>query len=247
MVQPTDRMGASPTQLSVWSVAIGGAVGILVGLFVGDFAHLIRPLGDVYVLLLEVAVYPYLICSLLHGLGSMAPAQAWKLFRSGWKFYIALWGITFALLILLAQGIPQALSSSWVAKAAAKDSPSLLEILIPSDPFTALSRNYVPAVVLFCLFYGVALQYVPEKTSLLSVLEGIRLASLKFWNGVVRFAPLAVFALFADPGWHDQTESDGGGFCIPPPLLCRRFDPDLLDCPGMHCSLHTVRLQRGAA
>jgi Na+/H+-dicarboxylate symporter/ABC-type amino acid transport substrate-binding protein len=198
MVQPTDRMGASPTQLSVWSVAIGGAVGILVGLFVGDFAHLIRPLGDVYVLLLEVAVYPYLICSLLHGLGSMAPAQAWKLFRSGWKFYIALWGITFALLILLAQGIPQALSSSWVAKAAAKDSPSLLEILIPSDPFTALSRNYVPAVVLFCLFYGVALQYVPEKTSLLSVLEGIRLASLKFWNGVVRFAPLAVFALFAD-------------------------------------------------
>jgi proton glutamate symport protein len=231
MVQPTDRMGASPTQLSVWSVAIGGAVGILVGLFVGDFAHLIRPLGDVYVLLLEVAVYPYLICSLLHGLGSMAPAQAWKLFRSGWKFYIALWGITFALLILLAQGIPQALSSSWVAKAAAKDSPSLLEILIPSDPFTALSRNYVLAVVLFCLFYGVALQYVPEKTSLLSVLEGIRLASLKFWNGVVRFAPLAVFALFADPGWHDQTESDGGGFCIPPPLLCRRFDPDLLVTP----------------
>jgi Sodium:dicarboxylate symporter family len=56
----------------------------------------------------------------------------------------------------------------------------------------------VPAVVLFCLFYGVALQYVPEKTSLLSVLAGIRLASLKFWNGVVRFAPIAVFALFAD-------------------------------------------------
>jgi len=56
----------------------------------------------------------------------------------------------------------------------------------------------VPAVVLFCLFYGVALQHVPEKAALLSVLEGIRLASLKFWNAVVRFAPLAVFALFAD-------------------------------------------------
>ena len=56
----------------------------------------------------------------------------------------------------------------------------------------------MPAVVLFCLFYGVALQYVPEKTSLLAVLEGIRLASLKLWNGVVHFAPLAVFALFAD-------------------------------------------------
>jgi proton glutamate symport protein len=76
-----------------------------------------------------------------------------------------LWVITFGLLILLAQGIPQALATSWVADQAAKHSPGLLEILIPSDPFTALSRNYVPAVVLFCLFYGVALQYVPETFS----------------------------------------------------------------------------------
>jgi hypothetical protein len=34
------------------------------------------------------------------------PEQAWKLFRSGWKFYVALCVITFGLLILLAQGIP---------------------------------------------------------------------------------------------------------------------------------------------
>lgn len=164
----------------------------------GDYAHVLRPVGQVYVMLLEVAVYPYLICSLLHGLGSMAPAQARRLFVSGWKFYVALWAITFAVLILLAQGIPQPLSTSWIADRVARRTPSLLEILIPSDPFTALARNYVPAVVLFCLLYGVALQHVPEKAALLSVLESIRLASLKFWNAVVRFVPLAVFALFAD-------------------------------------------------
>ena len=109
----------------------------------------------------------------------MSPSQAWKLFFSGWRFYVALWIITFGLLIVLAQGIPQALSTSWVADRAARETPGLLEILIPSDPFTALARNYVPAVVLFCLLYGVALQYVQEKTALLSVLEGIRLASLE--------------------------------------------------------------------
>ena len=198
MVKSSDNAPASPTPLGVWPVAVGGVLGILLGVFLGDYAHSLRPIGRLYVLLLEVAVYPYLICSLLHGLGSMAPAQAWRLFRAGWKFYAALWVLTFGLLILLAQGIPQALPTSLLADRAARDSPSLLEILIPSDPFTALSRNYVPAVVLFCLFYGVALQRVSEKTALLSVLEGIRLASLKFWNAVVRFAPLAVFALFAD-------------------------------------------------
>ena len=198
MVKTSERLPASPKPLSVMPVALGGLAGILLGVLVGDYAHALRPVGQVYVMLLEVAVYPYLICSLLHGLGSMAPAQAWKLFLSGWKFYLALWVITFGLLLVLAQGIPQALSTSWVADRAARQAPGLLEILIPSDPFTALARNYVPAVVLFCLFYGVALQHVSEKAALLSVLEAIRLASLKFWNAVVRFAPLAVFALFAD-------------------------------------------------
>jgi proton glutamate symport protein len=169
MAKPPERAPSSPAPLSILPVAAGGLAGILLGLFLGDYAHALRPLGQVYVMLLEVAVYPYLICSLLHGLGSMAPAQAWKLFLSRWRFYVALWMITFGMLILLAQGIPQALATNWVADRAAKQAPSLLEILIPSDPFTALSRNYVPAVVLFCLFYGVALQYVPEKAALLSV------------------------------------------------------------------------------
>ncbi len=188
----------SPTTLSVWPVAVGGALGILTGLFLGDYAHVLRPAGRAYVLMLEVAVYPYLICSLLHGLGSMTPTQALKLFRSGWKFYTTLWIVTFAVLLVLSLGIPPAMPTSLEPQLPGKGGPDLLTLLIPSDLFTALSRNYVPAVVLFCIFYGIALQYVPEKTALLSVLEGIRLTSLKFWNAVCRFAPFAVFALFAD-------------------------------------------------
>ncbi|MGB8466463.1 MAG: hypothetical protein WCE49_16065 [Terrimicrobiaceae bacterium] len=34
-------------------------------------------------MLLDVAVYPNLICSLMHHLGSMAPAQAWKSAQCG--------------------------------------------------------------------------------------------------------------------------------------------------------------------
>jgi Na+/H+-dicarboxylate symporter/ABC-type amino acid transport substrate-binding protein len=173
-------------------------LGILTGLFLGDYAYVFQPAGRAYVLMLEVAVYPYLICSLLHGLGSMAPAEAFKLFKSGWKFYAGLWIVTFAVLIALSWGIPPAMPTSLEPQLGGKGGPDLLTLLIPSDPFTALSMNYVPAVVLFCIFFGIALQYVPEKTALLSTLEGIRLTSLQFWNAVVRFAPLAVFALFAD-------------------------------------------------
>ena len=68
---------------------------MLLGVFVGDYARFLQPIGQLYVMLLEVAVYPYLICSLLHGLGSMSPRQAWKLFTSGCRFYVALWIVTF--------------------------------------------------------------------------------------------------------------------------------------------------------
>lgn len=74
---------------------------------------------------------------------------------------------------------------------------SLLGLLIPTDLFAALSQNYVPAVVIFCIFYGVAMQTLEDKAPLLSVLNAIRLASLRFWNWIVRLAPLGVFALFA--------------------------------------------------
>jgi proton glutamate symport protein len=183
--------------LASW-VLVGGVAGILVGIMFGESCAILSPIGFVYVGLLQAAVYPYLICSLLHGLGSLDPSKAWRLFKSGWLFYVAAWVVTFACLAALAQAIPP------VQPAVIGDTPvqqqsisKLLGLLIPTDLFTALSQNYVPAVVIFCIFYGVALQSLKDKAPLLSILETIRLASLKFWNWIVRLAPFGVFALFA--------------------------------------------------
>jgi Na+/H+-dicarboxylate symporter/ABC-type amino acid transport substrate-binding protein len=183
--------------LASW-VLVGGVAGILAGITFGESCAILSPIGFVYVGLLQAAVYPYLICSLLHGLGSLDPSKAWRLFRSGWRFYVAAWVVTFACLAALAQAIPP------VQPAVIGDAPvqqqsisKLLGLLIPTDLFTALSQNYVPAVVIFCIFYGVALQGLKDKAPLLSMLETVRLASLKFWNWIVRLAPIGVLALFA--------------------------------------------------
>lgn len=183
--------------LASW-VLVGGAAGILAGIVFGESCAILSPIGFAYVGLLQAAVYPYLICSLLHGLGSLEPHKAWRLFKSGWIFYAAAWAVTFACLAALAQAIPP------IQPAVIGDTPAqphsiskLLGLLIPSDLFTALAQNYVPAVVVFCIFYGVALQTIKDKAPLLSMLETIRLASLKFWHWIVRLAPVGVFALFA--------------------------------------------------
>jgi Na+/H+-dicarboxylate symporter len=183
--------------LAAW-VVVGGVAGILAGIVFGEGCAILSPIGFTYVGLLQAAVYPYLICSLLHGLGSLHPGKAWRLFKTGWAFYVLAWALTFACLAALAQAIPA------VQPAVIGESPTrpqnlsrLLGLLIPADLFTALSQNYVPAVVVFCIFYGVALQTLEDKAALLSVLETIRRASLRFWNWIVRLAPVGVFALFA--------------------------------------------------
>ncbi len=94
-------------------VLVGAAAGILVGVFFGDGARVLQPIGDIYAKLLEVAVYPYLVCSLLHGLGRLTPSAAWRLFRSAWIYYIAVWALTFGVLIILAIGIPAARPSAF--------------------------------------------------------------------------------------------------------------------------------------
>lgn len=99
---------SKPVSLSVWLVLAGVAGGIFAGLFFGDYAALLKPVGNVYAMLLEVAVYPYLVCSLLHGLGRMTPVEALKLLRKGWIFYVALWALVFGMLIVLSTGIPVA-------------------------------------------------------------------------------------------------------------------------------------------
>ena len=190
-------MNLTAMNLASW-VLVGGAAGILAGIMFGEGCAVLSPIGFAYVGLLQAAVYPYLICSLLHGLGSLEPHKAWRLFKSGWLFYVAAWVVTFACLAALAQAIPPVQPAVVGDTPAAPQSISkLLELLIPTGLFTALTRNYVPAVVVFCIFYGVALQTIKDKAPLLSMLETIRLASLKFWHWIVRLSPIGVFALFA--------------------------------------------------
>ena len=185
------------SSLSVWVVLLAAVAGIIVGLFLGDYAGVLRPIGTGYAMLLGGAVYPYLICSLLLGLGRMAPGVGWRLFQSGWRYYLGLWIVTFAVLWALSWGIAKPLPVGLRPEVAGSAGPSLLSMLIPSDPFAALSSNYVPAVILFCFAFGIALQHVKEKETLLSMLESLRLTCLTFWKGVVPFAPVAVFSLFA--------------------------------------------------
>jgi proton glutamate symport protein len=56
----------------------------------------------------------------------------------------------------------------------------------------------VPAIVVFCVIYGIAIQSSKQKDGLLGALEVVKKASVTIWGWVVKMAPFGVFALFAD-------------------------------------------------
>jgi Na+/H+-dicarboxylate symporter len=113
----------------------------------------VEPVGAIYVSLLQMAVFPFIVSSLLHGLGSLRPATALRLLRSGWPLFVLAWGGTLAALSLLAQAIPE--SSPAVVITADQDPghSQLVSLMIQQIPFADLSRNYVPAIVVFCVFW----------------------------------------------------------------------------------------------
>ncbi len=182
--------------LSIW-VIIGALLGILCGAFFGEYAAVLEPVGATYVMLLQMVVFPFLISSLLHGLGNLTPSTAWRLFKSGAPFFLLAWIVVFAALFLLAQAIPEARPPVVLKPGGGEGMAAIVSLLVPANPFTALTRNYVPAIVIFCIFYGIAIQGVEKKQSLLEMLDAFRKASVTIWRWVVRIAPFGVFALFA--------------------------------------------------
>jgi proton glutamate symport protein len=172
-------------------------LGVLAGVVLGQHTAVLEPLGTAYAMMLEIAVFPYLLCSLLHGPGRLTPATAGRVLAASWGLYLLLWALTLATIWLIARAIPPPPPIQLTAETATAG-PDFLRLLIPANLFAALGGNYVPAVVVFAVVYGVAIQRVANKQSLFEIFEAVRVASVTIWGWIVRIAPLGVFALFAN-------------------------------------------------
>lgn len=182
---------------------LGAVVGVLVGLFIPLLAAIVAPVGDIYVRLMEVVVLPYLISSLILGLGQLAPETARKLFRKSWAIYLALWAMTFTVLMFAALTVPLVRQAAVIDFSSALTAPanpgsSLIDLLVPDNLFQALSNNYIPSIVLMGLIFGIAVQQSKKPTELLDMLSVVRQACIRIWEWVVLLAPIGVCALLAN-------------------------------------------------
>ncbi len=189
------------TRLSLSSqILVGLVAGVVFGVFFGDESRYLNIIGKAYVNLLQMSVLPYIVVSLIHGIGSLSAPQARRFAATGGVFLLVFWGLGVFMILAATFAFPKIETASFFS-AVVTEMPdatgSPLDMYIPANPFRSLADNVIPAVAVFSIFLGVALIGIEGKEPLL---QGMRLlvnALMRVAGLVVKVAPLGVFALTA--------------------------------------------------
>ncbi len=168
-------------------------LGVACGFFFGPLCSILSPIGQIFVMLLQMAVLPYVPLSLMHGLGSLTPEIAKKLLRKGWIFIPLLWAIVLTAIYLLNILIPHPSVAIIKSHDAVDTTPNLLTYLIPQNLFYDLANNILPAVAVFGLILGTSMMLLKEKEPILSLLERLVNILERIFHWLALVSPIAIF------------------------------------------------------
>jgi len=180
-------------------ILIGLLLGVFTGLFLGDKAAALDIVGRGYIGLLQMTILPYMMVSLIVGIGSLSYDKAGKLAITGGGVLLGSWVLAFAIVFLMPLAFPTTVGGSFY-------SPSLvmaaevdfIDLYIPINPFSSLARTVVPAVAVFSVAVGIALIGVENKSKLLDVLDAFSKTLTRVAMMVVRLAPFGIFTIAAN-------------------------------------------------
>ena len=180
-------------------IFLGLGLGIATGLFFGDLVADLKMIGDIFVKMLQITVLPYIVVSLIAGIGRMQIVQARRLAVRGSLVLLGIWGLALVMVFVASLAFPDLETSSFFSSGAATQhqQTDLVDLYLPSNVFYSLANNLVPAVVFFSILMGVALISVEDKTGVLPVFDGLTAALAKINTAIVRLTPYGIFAISA--------------------------------------------------
>ena len=183
-------------------IFIGMALGILVGGIFGKDVQGLKMLGDIFLRLLQMLVVPFVFTVLLTGTASIGNPK--DLGRVGVKVLLlyeatSLIAIAISLSVALAiqpgMGLPK-LTGAPPKPPVAMDFKDLFMTFIPSNPFDAAARGDMMQLIVFSLFFGVALGMIKNRVPVvLQVLEQVNEGLISLVGIVMKLAPYGVFGL----------------------------------------------------
>ena len=201
----TPRRGLTLTQ----QIFVGLIVGIIVGAIIDAthpaYAVYFRPFSQLFLRLIKMVIAPLIFATLVAGI---AGAGHFKVVgRMGLRALIYFEVVTTLALVIglvavnitkpgIGVNLPMGQASDITAKPQTWD--QILLHVVPESVFDAMARGDVLQIVVFSIFFGIALGMIGDKgRSVIAWCEAVAETMFKFTNIVMHYAPFGVGAAIA--------------------------------------------------
>lgn len=196
---------ASRAPMPMWAkILLGLVLGVATGFVAGDWAMVLKPVGDLFITLIRMVVMPVIFVSLVCGVTAMRDLK--KMGRVAGKtllIYMVTMAAAGALSMTLASffGIGQGLGYEMPAVAKVAEVPSFVDTImaiVPSNPFKAFADGAILPVIVFAIFFGLSINLAGKQGEVVAdFFRSLNHVVFQLVNIALSFAPYGVFALMA--------------------------------------------------
>jgi len=180
-------------------MALATLLGLICGLFLGDLCDALTPFAGAYIMILKITAIPYLMGSIIHGVGQLSGSQAKLILKKGALFLGIAWGINILMIYATYFIFPKPKGPHLSGFIAENTAPiNFFELLIPENLFHDLANNVIPSVVVFSLLLGIALMYLKEKQVIMQGSQNLVEALTRVTGWIARITPIGTFIIIAN-------------------------------------------------
>jgi Na+/H+-dicarboxylate symporter/ABC-type amino acid transport substrate-binding protein len=174
--------------------------GVVCGLFFGEKAQILEPIGTIFIKLMQITVLPLIVIFIIAGLGSINQADAREFLKKVVSIILLIWFLGIIAFYSVQFAFPNMPNTSFFSISQLSKSPpqDLIELFIPSNPFHSLSEGLMPAIVLFCLLFGFALIGDERNKHFVDILNGLSSPLFRVTSLLFKIAPVGIFAITAN-------------------------------------------------
>lgn len=190
--------------MKLWmKIFIGLILGAITGLILGENAAYIKPLGTIFLNLINMIIVLLILSSMVVGITSIHDPK--KLGRVGGKtvgIYFTTTFIAITIGLILANvfdlGAGLGLKTKEVVQTKSLSLGDMLISIFPSNPIAAMVKGDILQVIVFAVFLGLAINFSGAKGKpLLHFLESLADVMYRLTSLIMEFSPVGVFALMA--------------------------------------------------
>ena len=190
----------------ITQIAIAVVVGILVGLLIPASGNYLKIVGDVFLRLMQMAIPILILGQIVQAVGSINPKELTSLGgRTIAVFGIsslaaALWGVLMAVIFNPGYGVKMTGFQDASIKAQEISITDTILNFVPKNIFDSLTQGSIIQIIVFALFFGLALnKYLQShsETQLFQIIVDFNEVIITVIRYVMYLAPLGIFALIA--------------------------------------------------